>query len=301
MPGSIQRCALADRSERAAPGLATPAPQVAWLPVLAWALVSLVVLAALAADWISPYEPLKGDIVNNLRPPGFSARDGFPHLLGTDMLGRDVLSGVLHGARVSLLVGVASVIGAGLVGTALGILAGYFRGWLDEVLMRIVDVQLAFPFILLAIVIMYVLGRGLFNVIAVLIIASWPLSARVARAQALRLRESEFVLAARSLGASWPRIVLRHILPNALTPLLVVATFAIPQMIIFEAALSFLGVGMPIEVVSWGSMLASGRSALEQAWWIASFPGIAIMITVLSVNILGDWLRDRLDPSLRVN
>ena len=301
MPGSIQRCALADRSERAAPGLATPAPQVAWLPVLAWALVSLVVLAALAADWISPYEPLKGDIVNNLRPPGFSARDGFPHLLGTDMLGRDVLSGVLHGARVSLLVGVASVIGAGLVGTALGILAGYFRGWLDEVLMRIVDVQLAFPFILLAIVIMYVLGRGLFNVIAVLIIASWPLYARVARAQALRLRESEFVLAARSLGASWPRIVLRHILPNALTPLLVVATFAIPQMIIFEAALSFLGVGMPIEVVSWGSMLASGRSALEQAWWIASFPGIAIMITVLSVNILGDWLRDRLDPSLRVN
>lgn len=269
--------------------------------MLAWALVSLVVLAALAADWISPYEPLKGDIVNNLRPPGFSARDGFPHLLGTDMLGRDVLSGVLHGARVSLLVGVASVIGAGLVGTALGILAGYFRGWLDEVLMRIVDVQLAFPFILLAIVIMYVLGRGLFNVIAVLIIASWPLYARVARAQALRLRESEFVLAARSLGASWPRIVLRHILPNALTPLLVVATFAIPQMIIFEAALSFLGVGMPIEVVSWGSMLASGRSALEQAWWIASFPGIAIMITVLSVNILGDWLRDRLDPSLRVN
>ena len=167
--------------------------------------------------------------------------------------------------------------------------------------MRIVDVQLAFPFILLAIVIMYVLGRGLFNVIAVLVIASWPLYARVARAQALRLRESEFVLAARSLGAGWLRIVLRHILPNALTPLLVVATFAIPQMIIFEAALSFLGVGMPLDVVSWGSMLASGRTALEQAWWIASFPGIAIMITVLSVNILGDWLRDRLDPSLRVS
>jgi peptide/nickel transport system permease protein len=217
------------------------------------------------------------------------------------MLGRDVLSGILHGARVSLLVGIVSVLGAGLIGTAVGILAGYFRGWLDEIVMRIVDVQLAFPFILLAIVIMYVLGRGMGNVIIVLVIASWPLYARVARAQALRLRESEFVLAARSLGAGWARILLRHILPNAMTPLLVVATFAIPQMIIFEAALSFLGVGMPVDVISWGSMLASGRNALEQAWWIATLPGIAIMVTVLAINVIGDWLRDLLDPNLRIS
>lgn len=270
------------------------------LPVIALALIILIVLAALCAPLISPYQPLQGHIMNNLRPPALGGVEGFPHLLGTDMLGRDVLSGIIHGARVSLLVGVASVVGAGIFGTVVGILAGYFGGWLEEVVMRVVDVQLAFPFILLAIVIMYVLGRGLLNVIAVLIIASWPLYARVARAQALRLRSSEFVLAARSLGASSPRILLRHILPNALTPLLVVATFAIPQMIIFEAALSFLGVGMPLEVVSWGSMLASGRNYLEQAWWIATLPGLAIMFTVLSVNILGDWLRDWLDPNLRL-
>lgn len=272
-----------------------------WLPRAALALIGLILVAGIAAPLISPFDPLKGDILANLKPPSLTSASGFPHLFGTDMLGRDVLSGILHGARVSLVVGIVSVLGAGLIGTAIGILAGYFRGWFDEIVMRVVDVQLAFPFILLAIVIMYVLGRGMGNVIIVLVIASWPLYARVARAQALRLRESEFVLAARSLGAGWPRILLRHVLPNAMTPLLVVATFAIPQMIIFEAALSFLGVGMPVDVISWGSMLASGRNALEQAWWIATLPGIAIMMTVLAINILGDWLRDRLDPNLRLS
>jgi len=270
------------------------------LPAFAAVVVALVIVAAIVAPWIAPYAPLDGNVLDNLKPP-FSRTDaGAYHALGTDMLGRDIASGLIHGARVSLLVGIASVLGAGLFGTLVGILAGYFRGWLDQIVMRIVDVQLAFPFILLAIVIMYVLGRGLGNVIIVLTVASWPLYARVARAQALRLRESEFVMAARSLGAGWPRILLRHVLPNALTPLVVVATFAIPQMIIFEAALSFLGLGMPPEVISWGSMLAGGRTSLEQAWWIATLPGLAIMFTVLSVNILGDWLRDHLDPNLRL-
>lgn len=270
------------------------------LPAVAAVVVALVIVAAIVAPWIAPYAPLDGNVLDNLKPP-FSRTDaGAYHALGTDMLGRDIASGLIHGARVSLLVGIASVLGAGLFGTLVGILAGYFRGWLDQIVMRIVDVQLAFPFILLAIVIMYVLGRGLGNVIIVLTVASWPLYARVARAQALRLRESEFVMAARSLGAGWPRILLRHVLPNALTPLVVVATFAIPQMIIFEAALSFLGLGMPPEVISWGSMLAGGRTSLEQAWWIATLPGLAIMFTVLSVNILGDWLRDHLDPNLRL-
>ena len=281
-------------------GFGTALRESGWVPRGALALIVLIVFAGIAAPVISPFDPLKGDILANLRPPSLSASSAFPHLLGTDMLGRDVLSGILHGARVSLVVGIVSVLGAGLIGTAIGILAGYFRGWFDEIVMRVVDVQLAFPFILLAIVIMYVLGRGLGNVIIVLVIASWPLYARVARAQALRLRESEFVLAARSLGAGWPRILLRHVLPNAMTPLLVVATFAIPQMIIFEAALSFLGVGMPVDVISWGSMLAAGRNTLEQAWWIATLPGIAIMVTVLAINILGDWLRDLLDPNLRI-
>jgi peptide/nickel transport system permease protein len=280
---------------------ATALKESGWLPRAALALIGLILVAGIAAPLISPFDPLKGDILANLKPPSLSSTSGFPHLFGTDMLGRDVLSGILHGARVSLVVGIVSVLVAGLIGTTIGILAGYFRGWFDEIVMRVVDVQLAFPFILLAIVIMYVLGRGMGNVIIVLVIASWPLYARVARAQALRLRESEFVLAARSLGAGWPRILLRHVLPNAMTPLLVVATFAIPQMIIFEAALSFLGVGMPVDVISWGSMLASGRNALEQAWWIATLPGIAIMVTVLAINVLGDWLRDRLDPNLRLS
>lgn len=270
-------------------------------PILAVAVVVLIIITAIFAPWIAPYAPLEGNVLNNLKPPLTRAESGGSHWLGTDMLGRDIASGLIHGARVSLLVGIASVLGAGLFGTAVGILAGYFRGWLDQVVMRIVDVQLAFPFILLAIVIMYVLGRGLGNVIIVLMVASWPLYARVARAQALRLREAEFVTAARSLGASWPRILVRHVLPNALTPLIVVATFAIPQMIIFEAALSFLGLGMPPDVISWGSMLAGGRTSLEQAWWIATLPGLAIMLTVLAVNILGDWLRDWLDPNLRLS
>lgn len=257
------------------------------------------ILTAIFASLVSPHDPLTGNILDNLRPPGSVAQNGSTYLLGTDTVGRDVLSGIAHGARISLLVGLLSVVGAGLIGTVIGIVAGYTRGWTDEVVMRLVDIQLAFPFILLAIIIMFILGRGLANVIVVLIVATWPMYARVARAQALKLREVEFVQAARTIGANNWRIMFRHLLPNSLTPLIVVATFAVPQMIIFEAALSFLGVGLPPDIVSWGSMLASGRGQLEQAWWIATFPGLAIMFTVLSVNLIGDWLRDRFDPSLR--
>jgi len=224
--------------------------------------------------------------------------EGGMFLLGTDPNGRDVLSAILFGARISLAVGIVSVVGAGIVGTAIGIVAGYFGGIVDEIFMRLVDVQLAFPFILLAIIIMFVLGQGFANVIAVLIVTTWPIYARVARAEALRLRQSEYVLAARSMGASRSRIILRHLLPNAATPLIVIATAAVPQMIVLEAALSFLGVGMPPNVPSWGGLLSAGRGYISQAWWVATFPGIAIMLTVISINILGDWLRDRLDPSL---
>jgi peptide/nickel transport system permease protein len=217
-------------------------------------------------------------------------------LLGTDVLGRDVLSGLIWGGRVSLIVGLCSVLGAGVIGTTLGLIAGHLRGWVDEVIMRLVDVQLSFPFILLAVLIMYVLGPGLANVVIVLVVATWPLYARVARAETLRLSASDFVLAARSMGANRARIIFRHILPNALTPLVVVAAFAVPQMIIFEAALSFLGLGMPPDQISWGSMLAAGRSVLENAWWIATLPGLAIMITILSINILGEALRQWIAP-----
>ncbi len=267
--------------------------------VFACTFLVLIVLTAIFAPLISPHDPLIGNILENLRPPGAAAQNGSAYLLGTDMVGRDILSGIAYGARVSLLVGLLSVVGAGLIGTVIGIIAGYSRGWIDEVVMRLVDIQLAFPFILLAIVIMYILGRGLMNVIVVLIVATWPMYARVARAQALKLREAEFVQAARSIGANHWRIMFRHLLPNSLTPLIVVATFAVPQMIIFEAALSFLGVGLPPDIISWGSMLAAGRGQLEQAWWIATFPGLAIMFTVLSVNLIGDWMRDWFDPQLR--
>ncbi len=252
--------------------------------------------AAIAAPWIAPFDPLAGDVLANLIPPGLTGDGGPAHLLGTDMLGRDVLSGIIYGARISLIVGITSVLGAGVLGCAVGIVCGYWQGLVDDILMRVVDIQLAFPFILLAIVIMYVLGQGLANVIIVLVVATWPIYARVARAEAMRLRETEFVQAAQAIGAGHGRILLRHILPNALPPLIVVATTAIPQMIIFEAALSFLGIGLPPSEISWGSLLAAGRDYLDQAWWIATLPGLAIMFTILSVNILGNRLRERLDP-----
>ena len=265
--------------------------------VALFALAVIVVIAVLAG-FLAPHDPVNGNILDNLLPPLSSSYEGDPYLLGTDASGRDVLSVILYGARISLTVGIASVIGAGLIGTAIGTIAGYFEGIIEEALMRLVDVQMAFPFILLAIIIMFVFGQGLANVITVLIITTWPMYARVARAEALRLRQAEYVLAARTMGASSLRIILRHLVPNAATPLIVVASAAVPQMIVLEAALSFLGVGMPPNVASWGGLLAAGRDYLSQAWWVATFPGLAIMVTVLSINILGDWLRDRLDPSL---
>ncbi|CAH1688177.1 Oligopeptide transport system permease protein AppC [Hyphomicrobiales bacterium] len=267
--------------------------------ILSALFLAVVAFCALTAPLIAPYDPLRADIMANLMPPSLTGEDGMPpHVFGTDVLGRDILSGVIYGARVSLIVAISSVFGAGVVGTLIGLIAGYARGWTDEVIMRLVDVQLAFPFILLAIMIMYILGPGLWNVVIVLIIAKWPIYARVARAEAMRHAESEFVLAARCIGAGRFRILLRHILPNALTPLIVVAAFAVPQMIIYEAALSFLGLGLPPDQISWGSMLSAGRSVLDQAWWGATFPGLAIMFTVLSINILGETLREWAGPDL---
>jgi peptide/nickel transport system permease protein len=269
------------------------------IDVAAWVAAGFLVLlaaAAVSAPWVAPFDPLAGDVMSNLAPPGLDTSFGPAHLLGTDMLGRDVLSGILYGARVSLIVAISSVAGAGILGSAIGLVSGYFGGLLDELVMRVADIQLAFPFILLAIMIMYVLGQGMDNVVVVLIVASWPLYARVARASALRLREAEFVQAAVALGTRHHRILLRHILPNALPPLLVIATSAVPQMIIFEAALSFLGIGLPPDQISWGSLLAAGRDYLDQAWWIATFPGLAIMATILSLNVLGNRLKNRLDP-----
>lgn len=267
--------------------------------ILSAAFLILLTVAAIFAPLVAPYNPMISDIMSNMLPPMSEGEPGAArYIFGTDVIGRDVFSGVIYGSRVSLTVAVAAVLGAGIIGTVLGLAAGYIRGAFDEVVMRLVDVQLAFPFIVLAIMLMYIMGPGLWNIVLALVIAKWPIYARVARAEAMSIATSDFVMAARSMGAGHMRIMFRHILPNALSPLAVVAAFAVPQMIVLEAALSFLGLGIPPEMVSWGSMLAAGRVALEQAWWVATFPGLAIMAAVLSINILVEALRIKLGASV---
>ncbi|MGQ0549681.1 MAG: ABC transporter permease [Armatimonadota bacterium] len=267
--------------------------------VIGLGVIGVVVLLAAAAPLATPHSPATLNIANRLVPPAWSPGGSTQHLLGTDHLGRDLLSRLAYGARISLLVGLSAVAISGIVGTSLGLVAGYYRGWLDDVIMRLADFELAFPFILLAIAVLAVLGPGLEKVILVLGLTGWAQYCRLARAQVLALRETEFVEAARTIGASTARILLRHILPNTLAPMIVIASFSVASVIIAEASLSFLGLGIPPAVPSWGGMLSEGRAYIERAWWVVTFPGLALMLTVLSINILGDALRDTLDPRLR--
>ena len=268
------------------------------------ALVGLVfllalLLTALTAPLISPHDPHKVSVADRLKPAAWMLGGTSKYLLGTDSLGRDILSRLIYGARVSIMVGLASVAISGVVGITLGLVAGFFGGKLDDLIMGLAEVQLAFPFILLAITVMAVLGPGLFNVIAVLGVSRWVAYGRVVRGQVLTVREKEFVEAARALGYPVYRVMLFQILPNITSPLIVIATFAVAGNIISESSLSFLGLGVPTSTVTWGSMLAEGREYLRVAWWLATFPGLAIMLTVLSINLIGDWLRDFFDPRLR--
>jgi len=262
-------------------------------------ILALVVVIAVGAPLITHQSPAGLDIKNRLLPPVWAAGGSAEHVLGTDHLGRDLLSRLAYGARVSLLVGVSAVTVSGVVGVSLGLVAGYYGGHVDDVIMRLADFELAFPFILLAIAILAVLGPGLSKVILVLGLTGWAQYCRLTRAQVLGLRETEFVEAARTIGASTPRILLRHILPNAMAPVIVIASFSVAGVIIAEASLSFLGLGIPPSVPSWGGMLAEGRTYIERAWWLVTFPGMALMLTVLSINVLGDAVRDTLDPRLR--
>jgi peptide/nickel transport system permease protein len=263
--------------------------------------VVIVVLTALAAPLISPFDPIEQDLGDlRLKAPGFRDAAGRVHLLGTDHLGRDLLARVIHGARPALLVGFAAVAISGLIGMAAGLIAGYFGGRLDDLLMRLADIQLAFPFILLAIAVIGVLGPSLATIIVVIGVSSWVVYARIVRGAVLTLREREFVQAALALGVSDARVLLRHILPNALTPWLVVATLDMARVIVIESALSFLGLGVQPPTPTWGGMLADGRVYVSTAWWLATFPGLAILITVLGINLFGDGLRDTLDPRLTV-
>jgi len=221
------------------------------------------------------------------------------HPLGADELGRDILARIVYGSRVTLMIAAAAVVLGGVVGTLLGIVAGYYRGMVDRILMRIVDVQLALPLMLLALLVIAALGPSTLNLILVLALTSWLRYARIIRGQVLALREREFVLSAHAIGASTWRIMRKHLLPNVLTSALVVATLELARVIIMDAALSFLGLGVQPPNPSWGRMLADGRVYISTAWWIVTFPGLAILLTVLSVNLLGDWLRDYFDPKLR--
>jgi peptide/nickel transport system permease protein len=263
--------------------------------------VLVVALTALAAPLISPFDPIEQDLGDlRLKPPGFRDAAGRVHVLGTDHLGRDVLARVIHGAWPAMLVGSAAVAISGLIGMAAGLVAGYFGGRLDDLLMRLADIQLAFPFILLAIAVIGILGPSLATIIVVIGVSSWVVYARIVRSAVLTLREREFVQAALALGISDTRLVVRHILPNALTPWLVVATLDMARVIVIESALSFLGLGVQPPKPTWGGMLADGRVYLSTAWWLATFPGLAILITVLGINLFGDGLRDTLDPRLNV-
>ena len=279
----------------------------AWRSLVAakWPLLAVVILAAVTVvaafgPWLAPVDPGRQSIASRLAAPLTADPRGMTHWLGSDVLGRDVLSRLLYGARISLLVGLAAITVGGAIGILAGLVAGYFGGWVDDVMMRLADMQLAFPFILLAIMFLVVLGPGVGNLILVLGIGQWVTYARIVRAETLSLREKEFVEAARALGDSTTSILFRTILPNIVAPLTVMASFNVASVILTEAALSFLGLGVPPSVPTWGSMLAESRDTLlANKWWLAVFPGLAIMLTVLSFNIMGDWLRDLLDPRLR--
>ena len=262
--------------------------------------VAVVLLTAAFAPVIAPFDPLAQDISQRLREPGWQDAQGRAHLLGTDHLGRDILARIIYGSRIALLVGLAAVLISGVLGMAIGLISGYFGGRVDDFFMRLADVQLAFPFILLAIAVIGVLGPSLRNIIIVIGVSSWVVYARVVRGEVLSIRERDFVQAAIALGSRDTQVLVRHVLPNTFTPWLVVATLDMARVIVIESALSFLGLGVQPPTPTWGGMLADGRVYLSTAWWLATFPGLAILVTVLGINLFGDGLRDTLDPRLKI-
>lgn len=271
-------------------------------PAGLFGVLMLVLFAGLAisAPWLGLPDPIRGSLMERLQPPTWEGLfSPGAHPLGTDQLGRDMLSRILHGSRATLLVAAIAVIAGGVVGVSLGIVAGWFGGITDRILMRFVDMQLALPLMLLALLVVAALGPSTQNLIIVLALTSWIRYARIIRGQVMAVREREFILSARAIGASTLRIMALHILPNVATPALVVATLELARVVIMDAALSFLGLGVQPPQPSWGRMLADGRTYIATAWWLVTFPGIAIVLTVLSVNLTGDWLRDHFDPRQR--
>lgn len=276
-------------------------------PLLPLFLLSLVVFAGVLAPWISPQSPRRGDLRERMTPPMWLEGGTASHLLGTDHLGRDVFSRVVHGARISLIVAVVTLGVGGTVGVVLGLVAGWYGRWVDEVLMRLVDIFLAIPLVLVALVMVVSVGQSFPDILGgqtgliVLVLASWiwVRFARIVRGEVLQIKTMDYVALARVAGASTARMLVVHVFPGVLNTLIVVATLQVGWVILVESTLSFLGAGVPPPTPAWGSMVADGRDYLAGAWWISTMPGVAIMLTVVSLNLFGDWLRDTLDPRLR--
>lgn len=264
---------------------------------IAGAVILLVVIgAAVFAPYVAPHDPARQSLVRRFMPPVWAKGGSMAYLLGTDQVGRDILSRIVHGARISLVVGVAAVLVSLAVGVPLGLLSGFLRGRVDTVIMTVVDVTLSFPQLLLALAFVAALGPSLATIIVVLGLTGWERYTRVVRAEVLALREKDFVEAARAMGASPTRLLLGHLLPNTFSSIIVMSTLQVAQAILQEAALSFLGVGSGSAYPTWGQMIALGRDFVSVAWWLPTFPGLAILLTVLAINLVGDRLRDALDP-----
>ena len=268
-------------------------------PLLSLAvLVFILFVPAVFADQVAPHDPFKGNILERLQPPAWLEGGSWSHPLGTDKLGRDMLSRIIYGARISLTIAAISIVCGGLVGTTLGLIAGYWGGLWDHVIMRLVDIKISIPSILLALILAAAMGPSYFTVIIVVALTLWTRYARLVRGEVLSLRHQDFVAKARVAGATTPRIILRHLLPNVVNTIIVLATLEVGVVIILEASLSFLGAGIPPPNPAWGLMVADGRALVINAWWLSFFPGLAILLTVLSMNLLGDWLRDRLATTI---
>ncbi|MHA6259743.1 ABC transporter permease [Sporosarcina sp. CAU 1771] len=269
--------------------------------VLGIVLVVASVLVALTAQWIVPFDPSKASLGSRLAPPSWADPTGESiYFLGADQLGRDLLSRILYGAKISLMVGFFGVLISLVLGTILGLISGYFGKWMDDFIMRVADVQLAFPFILFAIVVMSVLGTGVWKIIIILGLTYWVGFARLIRGEVISLKEQEYIHAAKAIGGTTFTIIRKHILPNVMSSILVLGTMYMAEFILLEASLTFLGLGVDPTIPSWGGMLADSRNYITTAWWTSVFPGIAIMLTVFGFNLLGDWLRDRFDPNLKL-
>ena len=262
-------------------------------------LMIVLVIPAIFAELIAPYDPVENSLRNRLLPPFWMEGGGFDHILGTDKVGRDILSRLIYGSRVSVIIASISIVVGGLIGTSLGIIGGYFGGWVDSLIMRAVDISLSIPIILLGLVLVAALGPSKSTVIIVVVVLLWSRYARLARGETLAVRTQDYIARARVSGASHTRIMIHHIFPNIFNSIVVLATLQVGFVIILEATLSFLGAGIPRPIPAWGLMVADGRELVVAAWWLAFFPGFAIMLVVLSMNLLGDWLRDKFDPKQR--